>query len=80
MKRIKVMLSETVGRPGRASVVDADTGKPIDNVRAITIRAAVGEATRVTLDLIGIEVEGDITTLDDEFVVHRHSVQIKTTQ
>lgn len=72
MKRIKVNLLEG-GKPNRNSVVDADTGETIENVRAITIRAEVGALTRVTLEMIGIEVEGDITTLDDEFVTTRAS-------
>lgn len=70
MKRIKVNLSEG-GKVSRSTVVDADTGETIENVRAITIHAAVREPTRVTLELIGIEVEGDVTTLDDQFEVHR---------
>ena len=72
MKRIKVVL-DGVAKPKRGSIVDAETGEAIENVRAITIRAAVGEPTRVTLELIGVEVEGDITTLDDEFVKTRYT-------
>ena len=70
MKRIKVNLLEG-GKPNRGAVVDADTGETVENVRAITIHAEVGKPTRVTLDLIGIEVTGDVTTLDDEFIVSR---------
>lgn len=72
MKRIKVNLLKG-GKPNPGAVVDAETGEAIENVRAITIRAEVGTPTRVTLELIGIEVEGDITTLDDEFVKTRAS-------
>lgn len=79
MKRIKVNLTEA-GKPGRSSVVDADTGDTIENVRAITIRAAVGEPTKVTIELIGIEVEGDITTLDDAFEKTRYTPGPKASQ
>lgn len=73
MKRIKVNLSEG-GRLSRSTIVDAETGETIENVRSIAIHATVGELTRVTLELIDIEVSGDITTLDDQFEVHRRPI------
>lgn len=56
LKRIRVDLKAANVRG--SSVVDADTGVPVSNVRSITIDAGVGRATVVTLELIGVEVEG----------------------
>jgi len=74
MKRIKIMLDRT-SRPGRGSIVDAETGETIENVRAITIHAEVGKPTSVTLELIGIEVEGLVMAPADRFVFHRLTPQ-----
>ncbi len=64
MNHLKVVL-KPAGMQG-VEIVDADTGLAIDNVRGIAIRAGVDEATRVTLELIGLEVEGDVTVLGDD--------------
>lgn len=77
MKHLKVQFGPThIG----CSIIDADTGERIENVRAITIRAEVDDVTRVTIELVGIEVEGEVTVLDDHFLVEPRGGQNKTTQ
>jgi hypothetical protein len=70
MRRFKVVLTEVVP-DSRCKVIDSDTGEEIEHLRGITIKAAVNEPTVVTLELVGVEVEGDITTMHDAYVVHR---------
>lgn len=66
LKRLKIVLGECAGSGMTMSkVVDADTGEEFDNVRAISIRAAVDDVTRVTLELIGVAVEGEVEGVVD---------------
>lgn len=68
LKRLRVRITEAgIG----SEIVDADAGTPIDGVRSIRIEAGVGRATTVHVELIGVEVVGDITTLADDYVKHR---------
>ena len=61
LKRLKIVLQAAVGSDGASKIIDADTGQEIENVRMIHITAGVNEVTVVTLELVGIEIEGDVT-------------------
>lgn len=71
LKRLRVRLTE--GGAG-SEIVDVDSGRAIDGVRTIRIEASVGKATTVHVELIGVEVEGDITTLANTYITHRGSL------
>jgi hypothetical protein len=52
VQRVKVRLSGA----GRDGTVELD-GVPIDNATELSIHAAVGELTQVTLTLVGVDVD-----------------------
>ena len=58
IKRIRIDLKEVVGRGKVSTVLDADTGEPLTNVRSIKIEAGFGRVTTVMLELVGVEVQG----------------------
>lgn len=60
IKRLKVILGECAGVDGTSKIIDADTGEEIANVRSISIEAGIDKATVVRLELVGVEVEGEI--------------------
>lgn len=48
-----------VDATGRGSLFDLKTGKPVDNVGAVTITARVGQATRVAVEFLA-EAEAEV--------------------
>lgn len=58
MVRLRIKLGRTGNSEGN-EIIDLDTGKSLP-VRSLKIESAVDDVTRVTLDLVGVEVEGDV--------------------
>lgn len=67
----KIQLTLTPSGIGSKIVID---GEEVDGCSVITVRAAVGEATSVTLEFPASKVCADITTLQDS--VRRFQAEI----
>lgn len=58
--RLKVRLPKVCDWRTPGEVIDADTGRRIDGIREIRIRAGQGMLTEVELTLIDVEIDSDI--------------------
>lgn len=57
----KLKIKIDLKRTGEGStIIDAETGKPIDGVKAVTIRCGIGEPTTISLEFAAVEIEGEV--------------------